>query len=90
MITAVKIVTLPVMDVQQQDLINVLHVQQIIMTILEIVKLAVLISIMVTPHMFAKVVTVPVIIVMVIVIISVLHVLQPNIWLTITLVKIVI
>ena len=80
MITAVKIVTLPVMDVQQQDLIAVLHVQQIIMTTLKIVKQAVLISIMETPHLFAKVVTVLAIIGMAPVIINVLHVLQPNIW----------
>ena len=67
------------MDVQKQDLIDVLHVQQIIMTILIIVKLVVLISIMETPHMFAKVVTVPVRIVMVVVVVDVHHVLQPNI-----------
>ena len=75
MITLVKIVTLPAMDVLQQDPITVIHAQLIIMTTLKIVKQAVLISIMETHQMFVKFVTVLVIIVMVPVTINVLHVL---------------
>ena len=60
------------MSVLQPELITVMNVQQIIMNIQELVIKLVLINIMETTHMSAKVVIVPVIIVMVLMIMNVL------------------